>query len=350
MDLHSDRKVDDHPQIESLMSLTRKVAQVLPAPVLNVAVHRDLYLPAQLRRDHRPIALVYGNCQAEAVRRILVTHPGFAERYQLLRIPAVHEITPRELAMIESRLSEVEVLISQEIKSGYRGMRLGTQQLADRLPRTAQVLRYPVAYFEGMFPFHVYLNRGDSPIAASAPFTDYHDLRTMYAANQGWDVATTLRRLDELELDPAWIRSNAERSLNLLAGRENSFAAQLTSVIRQHPTSSFKTINHPANGLVTEVARQLLVNLGYPDADLVLDSRQTYLDHMTAPLEPQIVRALGGEPHLNERGDWITSAGTFSRTEVVTAHLAEYAADPDLLAGGLKKHAERLQNLELMWG
>src|SRR2546423_843391 len=112
------------PQIESLMSLTRKVARVLPPAVLNVAVHRDLYLSSIMKRDTRPVALIYGNCQAEALRRILASHSDFAASYQLLRIPAVHEISPRELSLIESRLPDVEVFIGQQVKSGYRGMSL----------------------------------------------------------------------------------------------------------------------------------------------------------------------------------------------------------------------------------
>jgi hypothetical protein len=146
------------------------------------------------------------------------------------------------------------------------------------------------------------------------------------------------------------VRDNAERSLAKLAGREAGFTATLVPLIRQHLTSSFKTVNHPANRLVTEVARQLLSHLGYPDAGRVLESYQAYLDHMQAPREPQIVRALGGEPDANERGDWVTSAGTFGRTEVVTAHLALYSADPELLADGLRKHAARLPTLEAWWG
>jgi hypothetical protein len=322
---------------------------VVPAPVLNVAVHRGLYLPAQLRRDHRPIALVYGNCQAEALRRILATHPAFADQYRLLRIPAVHEITPRELTLIESRLPAVELLISQEVQPGYRGMRLGTEQLSDRLRKSARVLRYPVAYFEGAFPFQVYLHRGQSPLATPAPITDYHDLRTLYAASQGWDATTTLRRLAEFEIDPTWVRDNAERSLTELASRERGLSAQLSAVIRRHPTSSFTTINHPTNRLVTEVARQLLTQLGYLDADLVLHSDQIYLDRLRAPLEPQIVRALGGVPGADDRGEWVTPAGRFTRREVVTAHLAGYAADPGLLADGLARHSERLRDLAANW-
>jgi hypothetical protein len=308
-----------------------------------------MHVTAAPRRDHRPVALVYGTCQAEALRRILLTHPAFAERYHLPRIPEVQGITPHVLALIESRLPEVEVLIAQEIEPGYRGMRLGTEQLVAQLPGSATVMRFPSPYFEGTFPFMVYID-GDVPRgAAFYPLTNSHDLRTLYAAGRGWDLGTTLRRLDQLQLDPTWVRDNAERSLKELSSREAACTAQVADFIRQHPTSSFLTVNHPANGLVTEMARQLLTHLGYQDADLVRGSRQTYLDCVTMPLEPQIVRALGGEPGADTQGELITSAGTFSRAEVISAYLALYADNPGLLAGGLRQHAERLRILESMW-
>jgi hypothetical protein len=310
---------------------------------------RTKAFPARLRRDHRPIALVYGNCQAEALRQILVTHPTFAERYHLPRIPRVNEISPHVLALIERRLPEVEVLITQEIKPGHRGMGLGTEQLVAQLPGSATVLRYPVAWFEGVFPFQVYVDRGGPRVVASAPITDYHDLRTLYAAGRGWDLGTTLRRLDELRLDPQWVRDNAERSLKELSSGEAAFTAQLTAFVRQHPITSFHTVNHPANGLVTELARQLLTHLGHQDADLVLGSRQTHLDGVVTPLEPQIVQALGGAPGVDTHGEWVFSSGTFSRAEVIGAYLAVYADDPGLLAHGLRQHAERLRTLESMW-
>ena len=299
--------------------------------------------------EHRPIALVYGNCQAEALRQILVTHPAFAARYHLPRLPRSSRITPHVLALIERRLPEVEVLITQEIEPGHRGTAPGTEHLLARLPRSATVLRYPVAHFEGAFPFQVYVDRAGPRVVASAPITDYHDLRTLYAAGRGWDLGTTLRRLDELQLDPAWVRDNAERSLKDLSSSEAAFTARIADFVRQHPTTSFHTVNHPANELVTEVARQLLSHLGYRDADLVLGSRQTHLGGLVAPLEPQIVRALGDEPSVDTHGEWVFSSGTFSRAEVIGAYLALYAADPSLLADGLRQHAERLRALEGMW-
>jgi len=229
-------------------------------------------------------------------------------------------------------------------------MGLGTEQLAARLPGSGSVLRFPVAYFEGAFPFQVYVHRGDRPRpVAPAPVTDYHDLRTLYAAGRGWDLDTTLRRLDELQLDPTWVRDNAERSLKELSSQEAALPARVTDVVRRHPTTSFRTINHPANGVVTELARQLLTHLGHQDADLVLASRQTHLDHVIMPVEPQVARALGGEPSPDARGELVTSAGSFSRAEVIDAYLALYADDPGLLAAGLHQHAERLHTLDSMW-
>jgi hypothetical protein len=330
------------------MEQLRRAAFAVPG-LGTAAVHRQLYLSGTLRRGRRPIALVYGNCQAEALRRILDTHPGLAASYQLLRVPAVHEISARELWMLRRLLPRVEVLITQRVKSDYRGMQLGTDQLAAELPAGATVISYPVVYFDGIFPFHVYVNKNDDPISTPAAISDYHDLRTLHAAGQGWDTPTTLRWLAEFDPDPAWVRANAEASLDTLRRREASLTVRLADVIRREDrlTSSFNTINHPANVLITEMARQVLERLGYPDAELVTGSTQTYLDHMKAPREGRILRAFGVPPETDgATEEWITSAGTFPTAEVVAAHLDQYAKDPELLQAGLVKHAGRLAELD----
>lgn len=326
-------------QIVSMLRRTAALAELKTSPGWR-------RLPAG-RLGRTPIALVYGNCQAEAVRRILLSHPDFAADFHLLRVPAVHEISGRELGLIQRLLPRVEVLITQPVKAGYRGLPLGTEQIVERIAPAARVIRYPVAYFEGVFPFHVYVNADGGPIATPAPFTDYHDLRLLHAAGQGWSPATTLDWLSGLRLDPEWIRRNADASLAELQRREAELTVRLSEVIRrpENLVSSFHTINHPANTLVAQVAEQALAQLGYPDAARVATSRQTYLDHLKAPREPQILRALGTEPEPDEPQTWRTASGVYSTVDVVRAHLALYAADPALLAAGLAKHRDRLQVL-----
>ena len=90
--------------------------------------------------------------------------------------------TRRELHLIEKLLPRVDVLIAQPVSDGYRGMGLGTNELRARLRPDARVVRWPVAYFEGLYPFQVYVNRLGSAVGASAPITDYHDLRLLFAA------------------------------------------------------------------------------------------------------------------------------------------------------------------------
>jgi Polysaccharide biosynthesis enzyme WcbI len=330
--------------------------QVVSALRRTVAL-RDLNASPAWRRvsvggpASKPIALVYGNCQADALRKTLLTHPGMSGDYHLLRLPAVHEITARELGLIENVLPRVEVLITQEIKRDYRGMHLGTEQLIERIPADATVIRYPVAFFDGIFPYHVYVNVDGSPISTSAPITDYHDLRILHAAEQGWDAARTTRWLEELRIDPQWIREHSEASLAELARRETHMAVQLSDVIRrpENLATSFHTINHPANRLVTEMARQTLAQLGHADADRMLDTRDDYLDSLQAPRERQILRALGIEPRPNEPQVWRTPSGSYPMSEVVRAHLALYSARPKLLAAGLAKHQERLRRASAAW-
>lgn len=327
-------------------ALGRWARGALPGGVRNVLVHRKLYTPAVRRSARRPTAIVYGNCQAEALRRILVTHEGFAQTYDVVRVPAVHEITAPQLSRLERLLRRADLLITQDIKTGYRGLALGTSEIIASLPADAVVLRYPVAFFEGLFPFQIYIQRGLDPIASPAPITDYHDLRHLYAARRGWTAEVAARWLDQLSIPPSWVSENAGRSVAELEAREADLDAKISGAVRSAPTTTFHTINHPTNELVVHVAGQLLAQLGHADSDSVLASHQTYLDTLKAPLEPQVVQALGGRDDGHLRQDWVTPRGTFDRRAVLSAHLDAFARDPQLLADGVAKHAERLAWLE----
>lgn len=293
-------------------------------------------------RQRAPIVLVYGNCQAEALRRILAAHPAFARHHHLLRVPAVHETSPRELRLLEQLLPRVDVLLAQPVTDDYRGMALGTDQLRARLRPDATVIRWPVAYFEGLFPYQVYVYRDGEPVATPAPISDYHDLRLLHAARHGWDAARATGWLTHWQADAAWVRRRAEASLDELRTREASFEATLSPLLAGRLTTGFHTINHPVNELVTALARQVLERLGVEQPELVLNATQTYLDHLKAPREPSVVAALGGHPDPAEPQTWRTRDGEFSIAQVVEAHLALYATDPDLLRAGLAKHEARL--------
>ena len=95
--------------------------------------------------DSRPLWLVIGNCQAEALRQIL---DAVGDRpYRTVLVPPVHEIEASDLPHLEVLLRQTAVLSCQPIRDDYRGLPLGTGQLAAVLPAAATVLRWSPSKF-----------------------------------------------------------------------------------------------------------------------------------------------------------------------------------------------------------
>jgi hypothetical protein len=156
-----------------------------------------------------PVTVVLGNCQAESLRVLLATS---ADRSApAVRIPPVHELTVDDLPPLRRLLTRIRVLLSQPIRDGYRGLPVGTRQVAAALPQGARVLRWPVIRHNGPHPYSAIV-RHPSDAAAVPPVVAYHDLRTLAVAAGGTGVP---------HHGPAEIREVARRSLAELARRES---------------------------------------------------------------------------------------------------------------------------------
>ncbi len=329
--------------------MKRAAASLLPDGVVRSLAYRDLH---RRGKDPRPVAIVYGNCQAEPLRRILATHPDVVDQFRLVRVPPVHEITPAQLVRLQRLLPAVGLFITQHVKPGYRGLELGSDELIARLAPDAVVFRFPVAYFAGPFPFQVYVNLGGDPIAFPAPLTEYHDLRIMWAAARGWSERETLSRIARMELDPVWVTKGAELSLAELALREDVLGANCARISKfiAHPSrlaNSFHTVNHPSNEILRWIAQQLLIWLRLDKTRFKMPKYE-YLGQVRAPREPAVMIPLGAvkdECFFH----WYTPKGAWSPKEVIAAHLRLYADRPDVLTEGLIKHDARLHEMRGMW-
>lgn len=96
------------------------------------------------------LALVWGNCQAESVRVLLSTAEGLP--CTPVRIPPVHEVTVDDLPHLRALLGRTTLLASQPVRGGFRGLPLGTDELATALPRGARVVRWPVIRHPALHP------------------------------------------------------------------------------------------------------------------------------------------------------------------------------------------------------
>src|ERR1700712_1681044 len=92
----------------------------------------DFYgLRSAREEDSRPLWLVVGNCQAEALRLVL---DGVHDRpSSTVRIPPVHELGHSDLGPLRDLLKRASALLCQPIRAGYRDLPVGTAELAAEL-------------------------------------------------------------------------------------------------------------------------------------------------------------------------------------------------------------------------
>ncbi len=288
--------------------------------------------------DERPLWLVVGNCQAEALRRVL--DAVFARPYRTIRIPPVHELTQQDLPQLDALLEQAAVLLSQPIRPDYRDLPVGTRQLAERLNPAARVVRWPVIRYAGLYPFQVIVRR-PADRSLTPPVVPYHDLRTIAAARAGrsaddpWDV----------EVSGEQIRAVATLSRDELAMREaRDCDVGVSDLLADLGTDAAHTINHPGNPVMIALAQRIFEHLGVALTAAPVDT--VLLSSVTAPLEARVLDALGlvGTP----RPAWCHHGVTIAADEVHTAQLRWYEHNRDFLDLAVQRHGNVMDSLGLL--
>ncbi len=274
-----------------------------------------------------PVALVHGNCQAESLR-IVLDGPGLAT----VRMPPVHELGAGDLPHLARWLARATVLVSQPVRDGYRGLPLGTAELAGALPPGARVLRIPVIRVAGLYPTHAIVRPPSDP-SLVPPVVEYHDLRVLAEA-AGLPALPPLR--------PAMVRAVARLSQDALRAREAAHGTLVVSDLFDAPAfAQMRTLNHPGNPVWSAVAARVRSTLGLPPHDG--DPGRPLLDRVHAPREAAVVEAFGLD--VAPTADWLLDGERVPGAAVREAHLRWYAAHPDAVAAGLERHAEALRLL-----
>ncbi|MFI5934206.1 WcbI family polysaccharide biosynthesis putative acetyltransferase [Actinoplanes sp. NPDC051494] len=276
-----------------------------------------------------PVTLVTGNCQAESLR-IMLDGAGL----RTVRSPAVHELTATDLPHLDRWLARTALLVTQPIRDNYRGLPLGTAQLAARLGPGARTVRVPVIRFAGLYPAHAIIRPPADP-GLVPPVVEYHDLRLLAEA------AGLPRRP---RLDPATVRAIAAHSLDQLRMREAAHRTVVVSDLFAAPSfAQMRTLNHPGNTIFTALAARVRAAAGVPGHPV--DPGRPLLDAIHAPREAAVAEAWGlDEP---ERPHWIVGGRVVETGAVREAHLSWYAAHADVVRAGLVRHADALRLLGL---
>jgi hypothetical protein len=281
-------------------------------------------------------AVVYGNCQAEALRLMLDASAGFP--YETFPLPAVHEITAEQAGQLRRILPRVAVFIAHPVRPGFRELGLGADEMASLVSGT--VVRVVPLYYQGLFPFQANVRHaGYTP-----PLTEYDDLRFLHCAAQGWDLDRSATWVDSFEPDPAALRELAAESHAELQRRERDERLDVTAsdVLAAQP-HGFHTVNHPSNALLSHVVAGIHRHLGLQPSTAA--PRDEMLGQVRTPVEPAVVGALGLD--VNASVDWTIRGERVARRELLARHLAAFRAAPAAVAAGLEQHGERMARLGL---
>lgn len=275
-----------------------------------------------LPRDRRPLLVVHGNCQAESLRVLL---DGDASPVRTVRVPPVHELTAEDLPHLDRLLAEVDVLVSQPVRDGYRGLPLGTAEVLARAGRRPRSVVVPIVRWAALHPFQVIVR---SP-AGDPPVVPYSDLRTLA-------LAAGRAPLPGIP-SPGAVRAVRDLSVRELRAREERHGTVgVIDLLDAAGAAAAHTVNHPGNAVLTGLARRVLDATGTPAEPT--DPGRTLLDSVHAPVLPAVLDALGLPGRAQD--DWVVSGSRIPDASVREAQLRWYADHPGVAEAGLDRHAE----------
>ncbi|WP_254900664.1 WcbI family polysaccharide biosynthesis putative acetyltransferase [Rhodococcus sp. 1168] len=292
--------------------------------------------------DARPVLLVWGNCQAEALRIVLASSPN--SPFRTVRVPPVHELTATDTPHVERLLQQTRILIAQPVRAGYRELPIGTADLTEMAPSITTRLIWPVIRYSGLYPWQIIVRHPSDP-SAVPPGVPYHDLRTVLAARDGrvrfeeWD----------LEVSSAAIVDAAQASVAELDRRERRDCdVAISDVLRPLGSAAAHTVNHPGNAVLIELGRRILDALGPtgpagPAGPSLLD--RELLGVVRAPLERRVIDALGLDAVV--RRPWIVDGVVVEEKTIHHQQMSWYAAHPEFVDAALSRYDSLIDLLGL---
>jgi Polysaccharide biosynthesis enzyme WcbI len=297
---------------------------------------------ARWRRPWRPSprrAIVFGNCQADAIAKLLAGSAAFRRRFRLLRFPAVHEIKGEDVPRLHAALAAVDVAFLQPVGEGYRdGIGLGTSTLMAHASN-ADVVLFPSIYWTGYMPTVTYL-RPPSGLVLDGPF-DYHDETILEAWADGARAPEILALLADPDR-PSRAPQEAEAAFERLGARADGIGVDIVPYLRARYREEplFHMLNHPTDVLLAHIASALAQTQGVTAHIAARRRAKPLLGHTSYPLHPADVRALGlrfGEGLQAPTAPYRIRGRSYAPAEAIRRFLDYYDSHRELVLGHLAR-------------
>jgi len=285
--------------------------------------------------DDRPVLVVHGNCQAESLRVVIEASEA---GHRCVRVPPVHELLAADMVHLHRLLSRCAVLVSQPVRADYRGLPLGTSQLALAAP-AARLVVVPIVRDARLHPYQALVR---VPGAGEPPVVPYHDVRTLALAAGRTPAPGSPTR--------AGIVAVGRRSQDELRRREAEHGTLVAAdLLVAAGAGASHTLNHPGNPVLVGLAQRVLDAVAGGDGAggvAARDPGRVLLRSVLSPLHPEVLDALDLDPAAAREG-WVVEGEPVDDAHVREEQLRWYAEHPDVLAAGLQRHGAAMAVLGL---
>lgn len=267
--------------------------------------------------------LILANCQSAALASILekVIGADGLPVFSIIPIKPTYELTVEDCPYLEQCLQQCDVLLYQPHVGADGGWRTSDQWLEQT---TAKAFSFQSLYFSAYNPELTYL-RDKINRHLNEGFVDYHDKRIVKLFLAGYSNKEITSSYQEIQPFLADVESFYQETLAEMKTREleQRLNIKVSSFVEQNfrTTRLFYTYNHPANAVLYEVIRQLLLLLGQ-DELVVPKIKQELLRFDVFPIADKVREGLCLT--FNTDDSYLVQGKKYTRQELVARYIAIY--------------------------
>ncbi len=222
--------------------------------------------------------LVYGNCQADAIKIYFNRIPEFIAAYEIIDLKPIHNLTKNDIPKISIVSKNLDLFIYQPISDNYKGLpELSTKHILSNLPKSCQTISFPVSYFKGYSPetFNLKSLQGKT-ITSPYSYFNLNFLHDQYFDKPIKESYSNI--LNDAFYSKEFVLDNLKKTLDNLKNRESNLDIKLTKFILENYRKEklFHTFNHPNSTLLHYVCKSIL--------KLIVDVREESFDELPKKL------------------------------------------------------------------
>lgn len=216
-------------------------------------------------KKKKKIAMIYGNCQTEILKNMLLFHPGFTKDYLIITIPIIPAFKNLEhiKGIVDSPVlwKEIDLFIYQNVRLDNRFSKLlSTENLIPKLRKDCMKISIISIYFKGYF-IQYYPVYNEDYLDELFPFNDKFIDDYMSKKRTKEEIEDFLDKICSNEfLSYEEVQQECKYSLQELKEREQFVDIKISDYIEEHyqKRQLFYSVNHPDIYLLYEYANRIL--------------------------------------------------------------------------------------------